>query len=82
MAAVSDRVGRWLRRLLAEEQPGRTLLLVTHVTPIKCLVADALGAPMSALFRMELGPASLSEIAYSATDEGWDASLRSFNQMG
>jgi len=43
---------------------GRTVLVVSHVTPIKTLVADALGAPLEALFRMELSPASVTVVSY------------------
>ncbi|MEV1008618.1 bifunctional RNase H/acid phosphatase [Streptomyces sp. NPDC049881] len=43
---------------------GRTVLVVSHVTPIKSLLCMALGAPPSAMFRLELSPAGLSEIAY------------------
>jgi broad specificity phosphatase PhoE/ribonuclease HI len=56
------RVGLALDELLAA-QPGRTVLIVTHVTPIKQLVARALLAPSPAsLFRMQLDVASLCEI--------------------
>ncbi|WP_052852150.1 bifunctional RNase H/acid phosphatase [Streptomyces avicenniae] len=43
---------------------GRTVLVVSHVTPIKSLLCMALGAPPSAMFRLELSAAGLSEIAY------------------
>ncbi|HET9500802.1 MAG TPA: histidine phosphatase family protein, partial [Marmoricola sp.] len=43
---------------------GQTVVLVSHVTPIKVLVADALGAPLEALFRMELSPASVTVVSY------------------
>ena len=33
---------------------GKTVVVVSHVTPIKTLVAHAVDAPLSALFRMEL----------------------------
>jgi probable phosphoglycerate mutase len=55
---------------------GRTVLLVTHVTPIKTFVQLALGAPPESLFRMELSAASLSAVAYY-TDG--NASVRLFN---
>ncbi len=55
---------------------GRTVLVVTHVTPIKLLVRDALGAPMTALYRMELAPATLTEVQWFG---GGQASLRRFN---
>ncbi|MGN6330925.1 MAG: bifunctional RNase H/acid phosphatase [Motilibacteraceae bacterium] len=56
--------------------PGRTVLVVAHVTPIKVLVAEALGAPLPALFRMHLDAGSLSVVSWWA-DGG--ASLRAFN---
>lgn len=52
------------RDRLAAEYAGRTVLLVTHVTPIKTLVRLALGAPPESLFRMELSAASVSAVAY------------------
>jgi broad specificity phosphatase PhoE/ribonuclease HI len=56
--------------------PGRTVVVVTHVTPIKLMVRGVLQAPMSSLFRMELRPASITEIHWYA--DGL-ASLKSFN---
>ena len=53
-----------------------TLLLVSHVTPIKTLVRLALDAPSHALFRMELRPASLSSVVWFGDG---NASLRAFN---
>ena len=70
------------RDRLLEEHDGRTVLLVSHVTPIKTLVADALGAPLESLYRMELSPASVTVLSYyPATPEGRPAmaSLRLFN---
>ncbi|OEV19695.1 acid phosphatase, partial [Streptomyces nanshensis] len=58
---------------------GRTVLLVTHVTPVKTLARLALGAPAEALFRMELSAASLSAVAYYADG---NASLRLLNDTG
>ena len=40
--------------------PARTVVVVSHVTPIKTLVAHALDAPLDAVFRMELSPASVT----------------------
>ncbi|MFJ5223701.1 bifunctional RNase H/acid phosphatase [Streptomyces sp. NPDC088400] len=64
-ATVGRRVEAARDRLLARYQ-GRTVLLVTHVTPVKILVQLALGAPPEALFRMELSAASTSVVAYYA----------------
>jgi ribonuclease H / adenosylcobalamin/alpha-ribazole phosphatase len=55
---------------------GHTVVVVTHVTPVKVLVRLALDAPSQALFRMELFPASLTEVQYYADGI---TSLRSFN---
>ncbi|GGZ11040.1 bifunctional RNase H/acid phosphatase [Streptomyces poonensis] len=62
-AAVARRVAA-TRDELVTAYKGRTVLLVTHVTPIKTLVRLALGAPPESLFRMELSAASLSAVAY------------------
>ena len=74
-AEVARRVAAARDRLLARH-PGRTVLLVTHVTPIKTLVRLALGAPPESLFRMELSPASVSTVAYYADG---NASVRLLN---
>ena len=49
------------------------------MTPIKTFVRLALGAPSSALYRMELSPASLTTVAWYADH---NASLRTFNDIG
>ncbi|MFJ5834898.1 bifunctional RNase H/acid phosphatase [Streptomyces sp. NPDC093089] len=74
-ATVARRVAA-TRDRLAAAYAGRTVLLVTHVTPIKTLVRLALGAPPESLFRMELSAASLSAVAYYADG---NASVRLLN---
>lgn len=74
-AAVARRVSLSRDKLLAR-YAGKTVLLVTHVTPVKTLVRLALGAPPESLFRMELSAASVSEVAYYADG---NASLRLLN---
>jgi probable phosphoglycerate mutase len=61
--SVAERVLAGRDRIV-EAYDGKTVLVVSHVTPIKTLVADALGAPLEALFRMELSPASVTVISY------------------
>ena len=61
--AVSQRAVAARDRLLAE-YAGRTVLAVSHVTPIKMLVRSALAAPMHVIFRMELAPASVTTIQW------------------
>ncbi|MFD3871297.1 bifunctional RNase H/acid phosphatase [Streptomyces sp. NPDC058623] len=77
-AAVTRRVSA-ARDRLTTAHAGRTVLLVTHVTPIKTLVRLALGAPPESLFRMELSAASLSAVAYYADG---NASVRLLNDTG
>ncbi|MEU5052516.1 bifunctional RNase H/acid phosphatase [Streptomyces sp. NPDC021096] len=74
-ATVARRVAVARDKMLAR-YAGRTVLLVTHVTPVKTLVRLALGAPPESLFRMELSAASLSAVAYYADG---NASLRLLN---
>lgn len=72
---VRRRVLRARDQVLAR-YPGGHVLVVTHVTPTKVLVSEALGAPMAALYRMELSPATLTEVQWYG---GGQASLRRFN---
>ncbi|MEW9518373.1 bifunctional RNase H/acid phosphatase [Streptomyces tubercidicus] len=74
-AAVARRVAVARDKLLAR-YAGKTVLLVTHVTPVKTLVRLALGAPPESLFRMELSAASLSAVAYFSDG---NASVRLLN---
>ena len=64
-ADVARRVLRALDRLL-EAYPERTVVLVSHVTPIKTLLCRALLAPPAALFRIHLDVASLSRVDWFA----------------
>jgi broad specificity phosphatase PhoE len=72
---VSARVTAALHRVLAA-RAGQRVLIVSHVTPIKTLVAAALLAPPAALYRMHLDVAALCEIDWYADGP---AVLRSFN---
>jgi probable phosphoglycerate mutase len=73
---VCERVDHARARLVAAYE-GATVLIVTHVTPIKALVRLALDAPARALYRMEVKPASLSTVVWFSDG---NASLRSFNE--
>ena len=72
---IDTRVRRTRDRLLST-YPGKTVLAVTHVTPIKLMVRMALGAPLEAVYRMELAPASVTVISWF---EDGNASMRMFN---
>ncbi|GAA2520767.1 bifunctional RNase H/acid phosphatase [Streptomyces longisporus] len=74
-AATATRIEATREKLVAA-YAGRTVLLVSHVTPIKTFVRLALGAPPESLFRMELSAAALSAVAYYADG---NASVRLFN---
>jgi ribonuclease H / adenosylcobalamin/alpha-ribazole phosphatase len=63
LAAASDRVLAALDSLLAGH-PGATVLIVSHVTPMKILLRYALLAPPAAVRRMYLGVACLCEISW------------------
>ena len=74
-----DEVGQRVRRArdrIVAEYPGATVLVVSHVTPIKTLLRLALDAGPSILYRMHLDLASLS-IAEFYPDNG--ASVRLVN---
>jgi broad specificity phosphatase PhoE/ribonuclease HI len=63
--AVGRRVLGALDRVLAA-YPEQTVLIVSHVTPIKTLLCRALLAPPAALFRIHLDVASLCEVDWFA----------------
>ncbi len=60
-AAVAVRVQAARERLMAGHA-RETVLVVSHVTPIKTLLTEALLAPPAAMYRMHLDVGSLSEI--------------------
>ena len=63
--SVEKRVLDALARVL-EQHAGKTVVVVSHVTPIKTLVAHALDAPLDAVYRMELSPASVTVLSWYA----------------
>ncbi len=76
---VEERVLAGLDRIL-ETHPGKTVVVVSHVTPIKTLVATALQAPLDSVFRMELSPASVTVLSFFPDVDGKArASMRLYN---
>jgi ribonuclease H / adenosylcobalamin/alpha-ribazole phosphatase len=75
LADASARALAALDRLLAAH-PCATLLLVSHVTPIKAIACRALLAPAAAMFRIHLDVASLTEVDWFADGP---VQLRSLN---
>jgi ribonuclease H / adenosylcobalamin/alpha-ribazole phosphatase len=78
LADASARALTALDGLLAAH-PRATLLLVSHVTPIKAMACRALLAPPAAMFRIHLDVASLTEIDWFADGP---VQLRSLNDTG
>ncbi|MBQ1025465.1 bifunctional RNase H/acid phosphatase [Micromonospora sp. C95] len=58
-AAVAERCARVVRRLL-DGYPGQTVVVVSHVSPIKLMLRDALAATDSFLHRLYLDAAGVS----------------------
>jgi ribonuclease H / adenosylcobalamin/alpha-ribazole phosphatase len=76
---VEKRVLAGLARVV-ERYAGRTVVVVSHVTPIKTLIAHAVGAPLEALFRMELSTASVSVVSFYGDDpDALRGSMRLYN---
>ncbi|MCB8957997.1 MAG: bifunctional RNase H/acid phosphatase [Nocardioides sp.] len=73
---VQARVLTALERLL-EQHVGRTVVVVSHVTPIKTIVAHAVDAPLESVFRMELTPASVTVVSWY----GDRPSMRMYNAL-
>ncbi|MEJ7794211.1 MAG: histidine phosphatase family protein [Nocardioides sp.] len=75
---VEERVLAALGRVL-DEHAGTTVVVVSHVTPIKTLVAHTLDAPLLSVFRMELTPASVTVISFFDGDHGPRSTMRLYN---
>jgi ribonuclease H / adenosylcobalamin/alpha-ribazole phosphatase len=75
LSSAARRALAALDRLLAAYGQS-TIVIVSHVTPIKTIICRALLAPPAALFRIHLDVASLSEAAWFADGP---ALLRSMN---
>jgi broad specificity phosphatase PhoE/ribonuclease HI len=65
MVSTAARVTAARERVLSQH-PAKSVLIVTHVTPIKLMLRDALDAPMNAVYRLHLDLASLSIIDWFA----------------
>ncbi|MFC9993487.1 histidine phosphatase family protein [Nocardia sp. NPDC127526] len=62
---VTHRVTAARDKLLAR-YAGETVLVVSHVTPVRQLIRLALGAPPQSVFRLDTAAASVSAVAYDA----------------
>ena len=77
LAECHERVQAALDRVLTAHA-GETVVVTTHVSPIKLLVAAALGAPPDGAFSMELAPASVTVVSLFSDGR---ASMRLFNGL-
>jgi broad specificity phosphatase PhoE/ribonuclease HI len=75
---TAARVRRARDRVLSS-YGGKTVVVVSHVTPIKTLLRMALDAPPSALYRIHLDLACLNEVQWHADGA---AVVRSMNDTG
>ncbi|HEX7269611.1 MAG TPA: histidine phosphatase family protein [Streptosporangiaceae bacterium] len=66
-ADTAHRVHRACDRLLRDHQ-GQTILVVSHITPIKILLCRALDVPLTTVYRMYLGSACINEIQWHDHD--------------
>ncbi|MFC5213920.1 histidine phosphatase family protein [Streptomyces coerulescens] len=75
MHEVTRRVAA-VRDGLVSQYAGTTVLVVSHVGPLRTLIRLALQAPPHTLFRMEVAAASLSTLTF---DETGTATVRALN---
>jgi probable phosphoglycerate mutase len=79
LAVRADAILTDLVPLYATRAAGEDAVLVSHVSPIKAMIASVLGAGIEISWRMSLSVASLSRIAAGA---GGEPVLLSFNETG
>ncbi|MFD7257767.1 histidine phosphatase family protein [Streptomyces sp. NPDC059874] len=77
MRQVTRRVAAVRDGLLARHA-GATVLVVSHVVPVRTLIRLALQAPPHSLFRMEVAAASLSTVTY---EEDGTATVQALNDI-
>ncbi|MBV9207664.1 MAG: histidine phosphatase family protein [Actinobacteria bacterium] len=66
-ADTACRVNRACERILREHR-GQTVLVVSHITPIKIFLCRALGAPLLTMYRFYLGSACINEIQWHGNE--------------
>ena len=63
LTGMVKRVAEARDRIL-EAHRGRTVIALTHLTPIQLMTLDVMEAPVSSLFRTEVAPASVTVLAW------------------
>lgn len=66
LVAMCDRVCTCVKSLV-QAHPNQGIVLVSHVGPVKALLCTALGAPLTASFRLFLDPATISVVDWRET---------------
>src|SRR6201996_573021 len=66
-ADVAQRVNRACDRLL-RDHGGQTVLVVTHISPIKILLCRAMSVPLGTVYRLYLGSACISKVQWHGPD--------------
>jgi ribonuclease H / adenosylcobalamin/alpha-ribazole phosphatase len=66
-AGTAQRVNQACDRLL-RDYSGQTILVVSHISPIKILLCRALGVPLGTIYRLYLGSACINEIQWHGRD--------------
>jgi probable phosphoglycerate mutase len=77
LVEVQERVEDALRRTLLTYQ-GKTVVVVSHVNPIKLSVRYCLDAPLDIVNKLQLAPASLTTMSFSTSGA---SSLRQFSAV-
>lgn len=72
---LQGRMARWLHHM-RERHPGKRVAAVSHGEPIKTALLWVLGAPLDALGRFEIAPASVSMV----TAADWGFTLHAMNE--
>jgi broad specificity phosphatase PhoE len=80
-AAMQQRVCTFVEQL-AEQHAGEAIVLVSHVGPIKVLLAAAIEAPLSAAFRIFLDPATISVVDWQPGGHALVRLVNSHAHMG
>jgi broad specificity phosphatase PhoE len=66
-ADTECRVNRACERILRNHR-GETVLVVSHITPIKILLCRALGVPLLTMYRFYLGSACINEVQWHGNE--------------
>ena len=80
-AAMQERVCAAVEQL-AQQHLDQTIALVSHVGPIKVLLCAAMGAPISAAFRIFLDPATISVIDWRDREHAMVRLVNSHAHLG